>query len=292
MLTVLSFGGGQDSTALLYRYAYDPEFRARYAPDDFVVVMADTNDEHPATLAHVRSVAEWCVERGIEFHWLHADQGWHSTLWSGLREFYAAKNAIGSKAYPKTCTDNLKVQPIYRWLESWLGERYGVKVGRKRGFLEYAERYGRLRMLIGIAAGEEKRIASAAESEPVWRRASVERVYPLVELGMDRAACQAYIRSVGHIVPPPSNCMLCPFMSLIELLWLYRHYPDDYHEWVRLEAAKIAANTDKGEKNLGVWGKRLLPEALQLAIQKHGHMTDEQLADYKMSHGHCVASRY
>jgi len=109
---------------------------------------------------------------------------------------------------------------------------------------------------------------------------------------MDRLACQEYIRSVGHTVPTPSNCVLCPWLNEIELLYLYRFHRTDYEEWVQLEDNKIQANLHMGEKNMGVWGKKLLPEKMKEAQLKHGHMSDAELSEYKMGHGHCVMSKH
>jgi len=292
-LTVLSFGGGQDSHAILYKYVYDKEFRAKYAPNDFLVVMAETMDEHPQTNVAVSEAKKFCADHGIEFVHITPEMGHHSATWQGLRQFYNLKMAVGSKAYPKTCTDNLKIKPIYRYLEQWLGQQYGVEVGRKKAFYQFAGRHGKVRVIIGIAKGEEKRVAGVSDEK--WRRETIEIVYPLIDLGLDRQGCQDYIRSVGHTVPPPSNCMLCPFMSEIELLWLYRFYPNDYADWVRIERRKWEESQRRGveaKRNLGVWGKRLLPQVLVTARVKFGHLTDEQLVEYKMSHGHCVASKY
>ena len=68
--------------------------------------------------------------------------------------------------------------------------------------------------------------------------------------------------------------------------------PDDYHDWVAIEQAKLDANLHMGDKNLGVWGRKTLPEVLAKAIEKFGHMSADALDDYKMSHGHCVMSKY
>jgi hypothetical protein len=81
-------------------------------------------------------------------------------------------------------------------------------------------------------------------------------------------------------------------MNEVELLWLYRFHRTDYLDWVGIEAEKLAANAHKGEKNLGVWGTKTLPEVLAEAMRKHGHMTDKELHDYKFSHGHSVKSCY
>lgn len=119
-ITVLSFGGGQDSTALLHLYINNADFRATYAPGRFVVVMSDTGNEHQETYDHVEDVKVLCEEHGIEFRHLTYDQGYHRHNWRDLESFYSDGNRIGSKAYPKTCTDNLKIKPIYNWLAAWV----------------------------------------------------------------------------------------------------------------------------------------------------------------------------
>jgi 3'-phosphoadenosine 5'-phosphosulfate sulfotransferase (PAPS reductase)/FAD synthetase len=306
-LTVLSFGAGQDSTAILYRLIYEPFFKKTYAPGDLIVVMADTGNEHPKTIAHRKWVQTLCAKKKIPFYFITGDMGHTSPSWSkGLKGFYRSANAIGSKAFPKTCTDKLKITPIYNWLEQYVHTTYSTeKVGLKRALQEFAKKYGKIDMLLGIAAGEEKRASTNEDSIAIWMRLAINKVYPLIDLGLDRQACQDYIKSTGWTVPPPSNCMICPFMSLQELLYLWRVWPFEYEEWVELEVNKIKANAYKGDltkavsqktgkivDNLGVWGKKLLPEMLIIAEEKYGHMTIEELEDYKMSHGHCVKNKF
>lgn len=302
-LTVLSCGGGQDSTAMLYKYIHDADFRKEYAPNRFLVIMADTGDEHTHTLEHVKALQTLCHYHGIEFVHLTNDMGYHTGNWMTLRGFYRAQNAVGSKCFPKVCTDRLKLKPIYKFLEAWVEREYGFKAKRKKGLREFASTYGKIHMLIGIARGEEKRVKKAGSFDEPWKKASIHTRYPLIEMGMDRQDCQAYMRSVDLPVPYPSNCILCPFMSEIELVWLYRNLPDDYNDWVEIERNKIEANAHNGDltktlnskgnvvDNMGVWGKKLLPEILKGALEKHGHMTAEELDDYKMNHG-CVMSKY
>ena len=291
-LTILSFGAGQDSTTLLYKYIYDSEFRQRYAPGRFLVICSDTGDEHPETYKHIEQIKQLCVRHKVEFVHLTPDMGYHRGNWQSLRGFYRAKTTCGSKAYPKTCTDNLKLQPIYRYVEDWLGRVYGIATGRKRGFIEFAQRHGKIKMLLGIARGEEGRVADPAKIKERWRQQSITAVYPLIDLGLDRQGCQDYISSVGHSVPPPSNCILCPFMSEIELVWLYRFQRRDYKDWVKIERRKMEKHKALGDKNFVVWGRRTLPHVLAKALERFDYLTDEQLQDYKMSHGHCVKSKY
>lgn len=293
-LTVLSYGAGQDSWALLLLLVRDAAVRARFAPRDLVVVFSDTMDEHEATYEHVKRTRLFCEAEGIPFFHLTPGLGYHAASWPGLIEHYKRTTTCGSKAFPKTCTDQLKIAPIYRWLEAYLGRTYGVRVGAKQGFYRFARRHGRVRVLIGITNEEAKRRIKPTSSQKKWVRETLELQYPLVELGMDRAACQETARLLHGVVPPPSNCVRCPFLSEIELVWLHRHHPEKLEEWIRLEAAKVEAWRGRlpPEKNLGVWGRRLLPEILAGALAKYGHMSRMELEEHKMTHGHCVGSRY
>lgn len=298
-LTLLSYGAGQDSDTILKKYIHDPAFRSEYAPQDFIVVMSDTGDEHASTYKHIIKTEELCRVHGIEFALITKDMGLHGS-WGDLRSFYRRTNTVGSKAFPKTCTDKLKIQPIYKYLETYIASHYPAipdeyvfPKGRKRAIKTFASLYGKITVLIGFAKGEEGRISDNKNPE-VWMRDGIEKRYPLVDLGMDRKDCQDYIRDLGYEVPTPSNCVLCPWMNEIELLYLHRFHRTDFEEWVVLEANKIEANQHKPvEKNVGVWGSTiLLPEKIKEVIEKHGSMSDEDLVEYKMSHGHCVKSKY
>jgi 3'-phosphoadenosine 5'-phosphosulfate sulfotransferase (PAPS reductase)/FAD synthetase len=294
-LTVLSLGGGQDSTDLLYRYADDQLFRARFAPRDFLVLMIDTGDEHPHTYRHIGYVREFCAEQRIKFHFVQPQDGCHSEAWHDLRSFYRRTRTCGSKRFPKSCTDNLKIRPFYTFLNRWVARTYGfcpLPYGRYRGraaLVTFAGYYGKIRVLIGIAKGEEKRRAAAG---PEWMERAVERRYPLVELGVDRQGCQESIRASGRPIPYPSNCMLCPWMSKIELLWLAEHYPEDFAAWVEIEREKLKANSHMATRNCTVWGEQPLIQVLADARQEYGHLSPAELDRHKFSHGHCVQSRY
>ena len=289
-LTVLSFGAGQDSTAILYLLTYNKDFRVRYAPGKLIVAFSDTMDEHPQTYAHIEKVKVFCAEQKIPFFHLDPSMGMHG--WDGLREQYRKNSTVGSKCFSKSCTDALKITPIYKFLERHVGHEHNIPIGNKKGLVQFAKKYGRIHVLIGIARGEEKRMADPSK-EDKWRREPITTVYPLIDISMDRGDCQRYITAVGKEVPLPSNCILCPYLSPIELLWLYKFMRESYEDWCQIERNKLIRFAHKGEKNYGVFGKnKTLPIVLEAAQKKYGHLTDDQLWEYKMSHGHCVASRY
>lgn len=187
-------------------------------------------------------------------------------------------------------------------------------VAAKRGLYEFREAHGPVRMPLGISRGEEQRVADPDDpNTPRYMCANVQRAYPLLDLGLDRGACQAYIAACGLPVPWPSNCMRCCWADEVELLWLARRYPTQYAEWVQLEAEKLAADPTRLRRKparlpvqaaldgqaaearprwLGVFGERLLPEVLAAAEARYGDRTLAELDAYRMQHGHCIQTAY
>lgn len=287
-LGVLSYSAGQESWSILLGLVYS---KLRQC-EDLLVLMSDTGDEHPETYVHVDFTRRFCKHFGIEFQLITPDLGFHYDKWPDLRSFYRRTNTVGSKAFPKTCTDKLKIQPIYKFLDTWVGKKYGYKSGRgKPALKEFAKDYGKIQMMIGLSATEEKRIASK-RSLPVWQNKSIRIEYPLIRAGMTRKDTQDFTTACGYPVPIPSNCLLCPFMNDIELVWLFRRYPADFRDWVAIEHNKLMKNQHMGEKNYGVWGRKTLPQVLEEALKKYGDWPMEKLMEYKMSHGSCTQSKY
>lgn len=288
-LTVLSFGGGQDSTALLYKYLYDPAFKSTYAPGDFLVVIADTQDEHPHTYRHVEECQKLCQDKGLDFKWLRNGEGCAPSWQCGLTQWQKNHNNIVQLG-TKSCTDKLKLDPIYNYIEKYIGEKYELASGRKKATKKYLSEGNVLNILIGIGRGEEKRMLTPEKRDALNKDKAFMRginfVYPLVDLGMNRTDCQNYIALVGHSVPMPSNCVRCPYMSDGELYWLWMNLPAEYQEWVELERAKLEKFADKGPKNKGVFASlRTIPERLEKCIEKFQDWTDDELKSYKMNHG-------
>ena len=308
-LTILSMGVGQDSITILYKIVFDADFKAKYAPERLLILFADTHEETPETYDYLERVLKpFCKEYDLDFVHITNDMGYHGESWKSLSTQWASgeRRTIGSVAYPKTCTSNLKLQPQYRYVEQWLFEQYEyvTKASRKAGFIQFAKYYGKIRWLIGISKGEEKRVADAENDTFKWRKQSIELVYPLIEEGLGRQECQDYIRSVGMEIPFPSNCLKCPFLGAnkMELLWMYMSYPDKFEEWAEEEDAKLQDHQD-AVKNLGVCGKLhkdgerkgkavTLLDTLEEAKAMYPDITLDELTEYRFSHGHCAVSVY
>lgn len=291
-LTVLSFGGGQDTSALLCRLCFDEGFRQQYAPGRLLAVMSDTGDEHRHTYAWLRHIRDFCRQQGVEFHFLTARSGWHSDAWRTLHTQWSRNQTVGMKAGMKSCTDNLKIKPFYRFLAEWVRREMGMPYSGTESLVRFARRYGKIRVLIGFTKGEEGRIADPQTWRDKWRRNAITQLYPLIDEGWTRQDCIDYLRSIGQPVPNPSNCRNCPYSSKTDLLWLWRNERPAYERWVQAEAAKLTKFKHLGSRNNTVWGKKTLPEILSEAQTEFGHLTDEDLNRLKLTHGHCVASKF
>lgn len=289
-LVVLSYGGGQDSTAIILREVETGELGIN------AVVFADTGNEHPHTYETVERVQALCRGAGIHFEWIRPGSEYHTPAWYSLTEQWHDKSVVGL-ARSKACTDKLKLVPIYKWLNAYCAEILGERVqdNGKKNLVSFANRLGKVRMIIGISKGEEKRLGK--EFPMLWQRNSVVREYPLIDWGFDRAACQAFLEERHLLIGKvwPSNCMFCHFQSPAELLWLARRYPERFKEWSGFEARKVARFEAEGmdpKKNHGVYGAKLLPVKLIEAEEKFGHLSDQELDAHKYSHGHNITNSY
>lgn len=299
-LVILSMGLGQESTALLYKYVYDKEFRSKYAPNRFLVIHSETGNEFPETNAHGLEIVKFCQKHNIEYVSIVPEMGYHGKGWSSLQDQFTHNRSIMGRSLAKSCTDRLKVKPFHRYLENWIADNYITTRGRKSAHKAFAKIYGKVDVWLGFAKGEEKRCRDGEFDEP-WKNQSIRHVYPLIDEGMDRQACQNYIASVGEVTPPPSNCIMCPYCSEQELLYMHRFHRVEFEKWAAFEADKIKRDEERGkEMSLGVWGTwnkeegraYTLYDALKTAEKKYGSMSNEELREYRFSHGHCVASKY
>jgi hypothetical protein len=305
-LTMFSFGGGQDSWCILYKLIYDNDFRQKYAPNDLVIAMSDTGNEFPYTYKYLREAMAIAKEKGIHFQFITSDQGYHTEGWPNLK--YNLKkndNILSATMQRQPCTVNLKINVVDKYMHHYMMQKYfsDISVKNKNGWKLYKEKFKtNARVLIGFAKDEEARVVKShrmhqAKDEngkpilPRWKIDNIQYCYPLLEEGWDRAAAQEIILNYREDLPPPSNCMICFYQSDQEILWLERNYPKEFYEWVELEAKKLEKFKHK-EKNYGVYGTINLIQKLNMAKLKYGHWTNEQLWEYKMSHGHCVKSVY
>lgn len=218
-LRVISFGGGQQSTALLVLAARgEIDFRT------FLFANVGDDSELPATLRYVEEYAKpYAAEHGIELVELHR-VGRAGPRRGETRTLLGDLERPGSKSIPipvrmagagpgtRQCTDRYKITVIARELvDRGATEDDPATVG------------------IGISLDEIQRANNRS-------RIPHERVvYPLLDLGLRRTDCQRIITAVGLPVPPKSACWFCPMKRPSEWHELRREEPDLFARACSLE---------------------------------------------------------
>lgn len=191
-MRTISYGGGVQSTALIVLAAQN-----RIPPVD-AALFANVGDdsEHPATLDYVRNIATpWAKDQGITVHELHrvrrdntAETLMGRLTKEGSRSLPIPVRMSNGAPGTRSCTADFKISVVGKWLT----EHGATKTDKAE-------------VLIGISTDEIHRASNKRAMPYETPR------YPLLELGLDRAACQQVITNAGLPVPPKSSCYFCPF---------------------------------------------------------------------------------
>lgn len=231
-LRVISYGGGVQSTALVV-------LAAQGVLDDLMggpvrtALFANTGDdsEHPATLKYVREIAiPWAKERGVEIIELQTvKNGQPTTIWNEIMKPDSKRMLIpvyGDINMPlqRSCTVDFKIKTVGRWV-------------KKNG----AKKDDPAQVAIGISTDEIQRAGRGKEEH------AQQRVYPLLDLGLDRIGCMQLIHKAGLEVPPKSSCFFCPFHRPQVWAELRRDEPDLFDKAQQLEDVMIAKQNARGK---------------------------------------------
>jgi hypothetical protein len=195
----LSYGGGVNSTALLVLLVEGklPQY------DPWRTVFSDTGCKRPQTYAYIEhQIIPYMRRHGRELEVVRPKES--------VIERWERLKVTGSRIL-RSCTDAAKLKPL---------SRHSV-----------AESNGTTPIyLVGIDASERHRARPA-------RGKDIGRVYPLVDLNIDRAGCAEIIRAAGLCVPAKSGCWCCPYMRVGEVVELARTYPEHFERIAHLELA-------------------------------------------------------
>lgn len=215
----ISFGGGQQSTALLVLAAQEQiDYRT------FLFANVGNDSEQPETLRYIEEHARPYAEKhGLELVDLSRigqsgpRRGETRTLLADLERPDSKSIGIpvhmnGGGPGTRQCTDRYKIKVI------------ADELARRGATEENPATVG-----IGISLDEIHR-ANNRSSIPHERV-----VYPLLELGLRRTDCQRIIRAAGLPVPPKSACWFCPMKRPTEWHELRRTQPDLFEHACRLE---------------------------------------------------------
>ena len=276
----LNLGLGRDSfcmLCLLLEGRLIAQGQPLALPDITAVVTSDTGEEWDFTYANLPLVQELCRQAGLRFLHLRkpaaeGDKGWQAWLdakasakargeW--LEPFWrddapASIEARAASGYyhlrppimddygsrcttislkRQDCTSNHKIGPIRRLLEDLAHAIFGVESNAAWGRdVRRGVRKPHL-TLIGYAADENHRFEDVPEG--AWY---VEEAYPLVELGVSKAAEEPILARwhLSHV--RKSGCVMCPFQP-VGWYWALKHVdPETYARVFAYEQRSVASN--------------------------------------------------
>lgn len=218
-IRAISYGGGQQSTALLVLAAHGKiDFRT------FLFANVGNDSEQPETLRYIEDHAKpYATSHGIEFAEL-TRIGRSGPRRGETRTLLADLERADSKSIPipvrmsgagpgtRQCTDRYKIKVI------------ADELARRGATEEHPATVG-----IGISLDEIHRANNRT-------RIPHERVtYPLLGLGLRRTDCQRIITAAGLPIPPKSACWFCPMKRPAEWHELRRAQPELFDRACALE---------------------------------------------------------
>lgn len=226
--SVVSFGGGVNSTALLVGLEEREEF-----PD--YIIFADTGGEKPQTYDHVERMREWCKSKGMPDITIVKEA-------NGLEDDCLSRDTLPGKAFGfGSCSERFKVRPQRRWVKQ--------------------EGITNAMWLVGIHAGEAKRAKRTLNQRDDVR-------FPLIQWKWGQEDCIDAIRCAGLPMPIKSACFFCPAMRKQEVLTLAKEAPELFDRAVQMEDAAREAGGLNTVKGLGRrWSWRGLVEADQAQLR-------------------------
>lgn len=210
-MTVISYGGGVQSTAMLVLAS---QGRLGVNVDAALFSNVGDDSEHPATLDYVRNVA-MIRSRIPVIELVPESKGQPLTLMQLLERENTPSIPVRLKdgaPANRSCTRRFKVQVINKWLKNNGASSDDPAI-----------------VCIGISTDEIQRVNPK-------RSTKIEKaVYPLIDLNLNRSACQQVILDAGWPVPSKSSCFFCPFKRSQEWSEMRRDEPHLFERAAQVE---------------------------------------------------------
>jgi hypothetical protein len=195
-LSIVAFGGGTDSTAVLIGLR---DLGRR--PDR--IIFADTGGEQQGTYDFVYTMNSWARKNfGVDIQIVKARRRDGTT--QTLEQYALRTQMLPSLAYGfKSCSLKFKVEPQDRDINNWPPAKAAWKAGQR--VIKY----------IGYEAGEVRRVRP-----PESKDGKYLYQYPLIAWGWYRQHCIEAIKREGLPLPGKSSCFFCPAMKKPEIVAL------------------------------------------------------------------------
>lgn len=161
------------------------------------------------------------------------------------------KKAMGRRQ----CTKEYKLRPVQRKIV----ELHGGE--RKRS---------QCSLWIGISTDEAGRMKPSQVQY-------IENRWPLIEIGMSRRDCLAWMKANGFLEPPRSSCIGCPFHGAVE----WNRIQNDAVSWADAVEVDAAIRTQPGSKGRQYMHRKLIP------LSEIDFSTDEERGQGNMFMNEC-----
>jgi hypothetical protein len=218
-VSVVSFGGGVNSTAMLIGMVERGE-----RPD--AILFADTGGEKPETYQFVKEFRVWLESHDLKLTVV----AYSSRMASPLNVDFACGSAhasledechnngtLPSKAFGfGGCSQKWKRFPMDKFVQQF------------KPAIDAWERGEKVQRCIGIHAGETKRGKIPDDAKFTYR-------FPLREWDWGQVDCEAAIANAGLHIPVKSACFFCPSMKKPEVLRLSKEHPELFQRAVEME---------------------------------------------------------
>jgi site-specific DNA-cytosine methylase len=275
--TVLSYGLGVDSTAILLRWLTDPASRPCDLAD-LIVITAHVGDEFASTLELVeRHVLPLLREHGIRFVQLGRkgktglkvldDSREPARLYADhsfkVSDEYRSGGTIPQTAGDRKCSMRAKGEIIDAWLLAELGDQvFDHVIGFEANEPGRAKRDATFtRELVG-----PKKAARMPNRAPS---------YPLITWGWDRQRCIDEIAELVGVVWPKSACTFCPFScGKAEVMARFEAEPEAAHLALELEALALALNPRAKLYKRHSAREKMAAAGLDAILAEHGRRLD------------------
>lgn len=214
-LNLISLGAGVQSTTMALMAA-----RGLIDPMPDAAIFADTGDEPVGVYRHL----DWLCSGVLPFpvHRVQYKGRLSDMVIAGEKEArppFFVRTKKGRGMLGRQCTRNYKLVPIRRQTRKLLGvgPRSYVPPGSAVSW-------------VGISVDE---IIRAKPSGLLY----VVNRHPLLELGLMRSDCLAWLSDHGYPRPPKSSCIYCPYQS--DAQWVDRrdNHPEEWAEAVAFDLA-------------------------------------------------------
>jgi len=259
MHTILSYGMGVESTAIIVRWLEEPSVRP-CSIDDLMVITAQTGDEYEDTRQHVEAHVLPLLRRHRVRYVQVARRG-HSqsdgiVVLSDTRQservfleggYKRSDELRAAGTVPQFGGEHICSLKFKAWvIEQWLGENLTQPARHAFGYnaseikrVAKSEAAVAKRIAFGFNVEERKRIAKATRYDTQLRQG----FYLLVEWGWTREDCVEHLRQRLGITWLKSACVQCPFNALSDdALARHREHPEQVADAMLLEHVSLSLN--------------------------------------------------